>query len=711
MNARLREAIWPTHRVDEALDSLGRHLGWVPDHAPRTQTFAAAEETDRNAWIGSIGERLGLDVEPCQTSVSEVGEALRRCVPALVRVPHVDGYSAGGYLAVVGTSVRGLRALTMRGSVVSVPVDAIADALVRPQVRDDIPVLQRALELTELSGAKVERLARVMAEEQHASDLLELGWLVRPALGQAPARHLRRHGVWGHLAQLLVAHGLGYAGVIGAWWILGQQALGGSIDAGWMWLWGLIVLALVPLRVMQIWAQGQLGVGVGLYLKRRLLLGLLRLDPDEVRERGSGSWLSRVIESESVEQSILGGAITAVTAVIELSMACFVLGAGAGGWPHASITIVWGLLLAAIGYAYAGRLKSWTRERLDLTRELVESLAGQRTRLVQEHPKRWHMREDNLLHAYLGASQSVDDGDLSLVAAGGRAWYAVALLALMPWLADAGIGALAVSVGGILLAGAAFRKLVSAGVSLIGFWVAWGEVRELFGAAARPQTQGLLEARVAAGSQARRADTPPTSLVARNLSFSYPGSRRPVLTGCSLELAEGNRWVMTGASGGGKSTLAKILAGLRRPDAGLLLWRGFDPSAVGEELWRRYVTLVPQFHDNHVMSAPLGFNLFMGGNWPPTHKEWARAQQICADLGLDAVIAKMPGGFQQMLGERGWQLSHGERSRLFVARALIQAPDILILDESFGTLDPATMRRALDALDRHARAVILIAHP
>jgi ATP-binding cassette subfamily B protein len=71
----------------------------------------------------------------------------------------------------------------------------------------------------------------------------------------------------------------------------------------------------------------------------------------------------------------------------------------------------------------------------------------------------------------------------------------------------------------------------------------------------------------------------------------------------------------------------------------------------------------------------------------------------------------MPGGIHQRVGETGWQLSHGERSRIFLARALLQKADVTILDESFASLDPATMDQCLrTALDRSATLVV-IAHP
>ncbi|MFY0536919.1 ATP-binding cassette domain-containing protein [Nannocystis pusilla] len=74
-------------------------------------------------------------------------------------------------------------------------------------------------------------------------------------------------------------------------------------------------------------------------------------------------------------------------------------------------------------------------------------------------------------------------------------------------------------------------------------------------------------------------------------------------------------------------------------------------------------------------------------------------------------MERMPSGLQQMVGETGWQLSHGERSRLFIARALLQGVDLVVLDESFAALDPATLQQALRCVLNRARAVLVIAHP
>ncbi len=71
----------------------------------------------------------------------------------------------------------------------------------------------------------------------------------------------------------------------------------------------------------------------------------------------------------------------------------------------------------------------------------------------------------------------------------------------------------------------------------------------------------------------------------------------------------------------------------------------------------------------------------------------------------------MPSGLQQLVGETGWQLSHGERSRVFLGRALLQAGEVVILDESFGALDPATLSLALGCALRRAPTLLVVAHP
>jgi ATP-binding cassette subfamily B protein len=119
----------------------------------------------------------------------------------------------------------------------------------------------------------------------------------------------------------------------------------------------------------------------------------------------------------------------------------------------------------------------------------------------------------------------------------------------------------------------------------------------------------------------------------------------------------------------------------------------------------------PQFHDNHVFSATLAFNLLMGRRWPPHQEDLEAAEALCRALELGPLLDRMPAGLWQIVGETGWQLSHGERSRIYIARALLQGTGVLILDESFAALDPETLYRVQMCVLEHAPALLVIAHP
>jgi ABC-type multidrug transport system fused ATPase/permease subunit len=96
------------------------------------------------------------------------------------------------------------------------------------------------------------------------------------------------------------------------------------------------------------------------------------------------------------------------------------------------------------------------------------------------------------------------------------------------------------------------------------------------------------------------------------------------------------------------------------------------------------------------------------GNLRPADLE--EAEVICQELGLSDLLARMPAGMMQMVGETGWQLSHGERSRLYIARALLQDAEVVVLDESFAALDPENLQRAVECVLKRARSLLVIAH-
>jgi ABC-type bacteriocin/lantibiotic exporter with double-glycine peptidase domain len=231
-------------------------------------------------------------------------------------------------------------------------------------------------------------------------------------------------------------------------------------------------------------------------------------------------------------------------------------------------------------------------------------------------------------------------------------------------------------------------------------------IAPLVGAGSRPEHAPAPSAVVARRSRTGEG----TAAQARDLVYRYRPESEPVLQGCSLRIARGARLLLEGPSGSGKTTLASILAGLRSADSGLMLVDGLDRSVLGQAGWRSRVVMAPQPHDNYLVSGSLAFNLLMGGRWPAQEADLAEAEQVCRELGLGDLIDRMPSGLHQIVGETGWQFSQGERSRVFLARALLQGAELLVLDESFSALDPENVDRAVRCVLHRAPTVLAIAH-
>jgi ATP-binding cassette subfamily B protein len=353
-----------------------------------------------------------------------------------------------------------------------------------------------------------------------------------------------------------------------------------------------------------------------------------------------------------------------------------------------------------IARQYYQRNRNWTDVRLAMTHDLVESMVGHRTRLAQLPPDRWHEGEDEALEKYLKSSKAMDISTAGLLAIAPRGWLIVGLAGLIPAFARGGdsTARIAIAVGGMLLAYRALKRLAAGAWQLAGAVVAWQRVAVLFHVIRKPDTG------------AAAPETRGTLLDARDLVFRYSDRTEPVLRGCDLQISAGDRVILEGPSGGGKSTLVSLLIGLREPNSGHILMAGLDRATLGAEAWRQYIAAAPQFHENHVLAETFAFNLFMGRRGTIGPDDLAEAEAICRELGLGDLVERMPSGMLQMVGETGWQLSHGERSRLYIARALLQKPELIVLDESFAALDPENLKRAVECVAARAKSLLVIAH-
>jgi ATP-binding cassette subfamily B protein len=446
----------------------------------------------------------------------------------------------------------------------------------------------------------------------------------------------------------------------------------------------------------------------GALLKRRLLAGALKLEPDEVHGRGMGKFLAHVLEASAIENIGSHGATIGLTAIAMAAGALLALGLGAGGIVHALLFVLFLAIAGGITVRYYGVRGAWTEARFAMTGRIVENLAGHKTRLVQKAPEERNEGEDRLLAAYVRSEESLNAAALALDILR-RAWPWFGLLGIAGQLIGGGAAraSLALSVGGILFGSMALNAWMDGAAMLAAAAVAWKRIRTFWQTASRTRPHGSAAVR---GALDHPASAGIPLLEASSLTFRHTIRERPTLDEVTVRIEEGERILLGGRSGAGKSTLSMVLSAGRPVQSGLLFFRGLDLSTVGLENWRRRVLLAPQFHANYIFSGSLAYNLLLGRGWPASPEDLAEAEAVCRELGLGAVLDKMPLGLDQPIGETGWQLSHGERTRIFLARALLQQPALTILDETFAALDPETLQEAMGAVLRRPGAVMVIAH-
>ena len=197
-----------------------------------------------------------------------------------------------------------------------------------------------------------------------------------------------------------------------------------------------------------------------------------------------------------------------------------------------------------------------------------------------------------------------------------------------------------------------------------------------------------------------------TGIELREVSFGYANEGRPVLRNVNLQVAAGTMVALVGESGGGKSTLTKLLPRFHDPSSGAVLWDGMDLRDVRLASLRRQIALVTQ---ETVLFNDTVLHNISYGKPEATQAEVEAAAKIAF---AHDFIMELPQGYQTIVGERGVFLSGGQRQRLAIARSLLVDAPLLILDEATSALDAESelfVQRAIANLVRN-RTTIVIAH-
>lgn len=192
----------------------------------------------------------------------------------------------------------------------------------------------------------------------------------------------------------------------------------------------------------------------------------------------------------------------------------------------------------------------------------------------------------------------------------------------------------------------------------------------------------------------------------RNVTFTYPGAEEPALRRASFHIKAGEKIGVIGRIGSGKTTIEKLVLGLYHPDEGSVLVDGIDTRQIDPAELRRSIGFVPQ--DSLLFYGTLRDNIAMGVPFAEAH-QLVNAIEIA---GLTEFVNRHPRGFDMLIGERGDSLSGGQKQAISIARAVLNDPPVLLLDEPTSAMDFQSEEQLKGKLRRlvASKTLLLVTH-
>ena len=464
---------------------------------------------------------------------------------------------------------------------------------------------------------------------------------------------------------------------------------------------GLFTLFNVAAEALRSLVVLRLGNVVSFQLADRLFRHLLRLPLSYFERREIGGLISRFSATHPIRDLVTGGIVAVlIDGVMAAATVVLML-----AYSRLLCAVVFsGLLLAvALRLALLGRLRQRTEDQLEervrQDSTFIESArAIQAIKLFGREADRAQFWED-LCARYANAALRLGGFRVGFTAATNLVLGLETVLTIFLGIRLALDDALSV---GMLFAFLSYRqqfldktsRLVEKAVELrmVGLYV-----ERLGDIVLAPAERGL--------NRPAKAAPPLTGAIElRGVSYRYGESEPYVFENVDLHVEPGDFVAITGPSGGGKTTLLKVMLSLFEPSAGEVLFDGRPIEVLGLQGVRRQVAAVMQ--EDYLLKGSLLDNIAFFD--PAADRSWA---QHCAVLaGIDADIRRMPMGYETHVGGMGSTLSGGQRQRLLLARALYRKPRLLFLDEATSHLEPALEAQINAALAALSITRIVIAH-
>jgi ATP-binding cassette subfamily C protein LapB len=439
---------------------------------------------------------------------------------------------------------------------------------------------------------------------------------------------------------------------------------------------------------------------VDMTVSQRLFEHMLRLRLD-VRPRSLGSLAAQMNGLESVRSFFSSSIVFALT---DLPFCLFFIGAIAVIGNVVCLVYLALLPLALLlGWVAQRRLRDLSRLEIQRSQErhglLVETIQGAET--IQASGGGWRfadswrsitasMAGNSLKSRMISSTTTTTTGTLGTIA------YVSAIVVGVMQI-EAGV----LTTGGLIACTILGGRVIAPIAQSVQLIVQWQHVREAIS----------MVNRLLAIETDRREDqnllvpeTLPDSMELEGVRFAYPNSPIMRLDVKTLSFKAGDRVVVLGPNGGGKSTLLKVMAGLYKPSEGQVRLGGADLWELDPQVLNERVGYLPQ--DMHLFKGTLKSNIVLGGGVSD-----ARLLEVTQLLGVDRIASDNPRSMEMEISEGGQGLSGGQRQLVGLARVFIARPRVWLLDEPSASLDMESENKIFDAIKSYTRPtdIVLIA--